>query len=236
MIIALPGGWCWQDKHQDFYEFRIPEYSELRDSYYLITSLSAISSCCKAKHSLICRNVYIFPINMKNIEIKYRLISSEGLKNFFLQIPGITFKWERQQVDTYYIVSNGRLKLREQAGEKAELIFYVRSDENQPRESYYEIYNSSNPELLKNILKRACGLDTVVKKQRILLMYHNVRIHLDSVQDLGHFLELEAVINKTYSQEESQKNLEKLHTLLEERELIPESLSYVDLVKQKQTS
>lgn len=173
---------------------------------------------------------------MKNIEIKYRLISSEGLKNYFLQIPGIKFHWERQQIDSYYIVPNGRLKLREQAGEKAELIFYMRSDENQPRESYYEIYNPTNTELLKNILKRACGLDTVVKKQRVLLMYRNVRIHLDSVQNLGDFLELEAVINKTHHQLESQKNLEKLHTLLEEWDFIPESLSYADLVKQKQTS
>jgi adenylate cyclase class 2 len=173
---------------------------------------------------------------MKNIEVKYRLTSSEGLKKFFLQIPGVTFKWERQQIDSYYIVPHGRLKLREQPGEKAELIFYMRSNENQPRESYYRIYNSPDPELLKNILKKACGLDTVVEKQRTLLMYHNVRIHLDSVRDLGDFLELEAVMNNTYHQQDAKNNLEKLHTFLKEWELIPESLSYADLIKQKRTS
>jgi adenylate cyclase, class 2 len=84
------------------------------------------------------------------------------------------------------------LKLREQ-DDAAELIFYERADEAVERESNYQIAQVAYPEILKDVLARAFGILVCVEKSRRLLLWHEVRIHLDEVPGLGSFIELEAV-------------------------------------------
>jgi adenylate cyclase class IV len=97
-----------------------------------------------------------------------------------------------QQLDTYFKVPRGRLKLREQDG-AAELIYYERSDESIERESQYRIVPIDDPDGLKDSLAAALGILVAVEKSRRLLLWRNVRIHLDAVPGLGSFIELEAV-------------------------------------------
>jgi adenylate cyclase, class 2 len=97
------------------------------------------------------------------------------------------------QRDTYFRVPDGRLKLREETPGAAVLIQYDRPDAAQARESRYRLVESADPAGLKEALDAALGTLVVVDKQRHVLIWHGVRIHLDRVEGLGNFLELEAV-------------------------------------------
>ena len=100
-----------------------------------------------------------------------------------------------EQRDTYYAVEQGRLKLREDlAGGTGELIFYLRPDESGLRSSRYWRAPTADPAALADLLTAAHGVDGVVTKRRRLFVYRNVRIHLDEVEGLGSFVELESVL------------------------------------------
>ena len=105
---------------------------------------------------------------------------------------GATDEGWLQQLDTYFRVAHGRLKLREQDG-AAELIQYQRTDEAIERASNYRIIPIDDPDALKDALAAALGILVAVEKSRHLLLWRNVRIHLDEVPGLGSFIELEAV-------------------------------------------
>jgi adenylate cyclase class IV len=92
-------------------------------------------------------------------------------------------------------VRHGRLKLREIVGVRAELIQYERSNEARSRKSEYRLTPISHPEELKASLAAALGLRGQVEKHRHVLLWHNVRIHLDKVKSLGTFIEFEAVMS-----------------------------------------
>jgi adenylate cyclase class 2 len=99
------------------------------------------------------------------------------------------------QRDTYFAVSRGRLKLREDtAAGTAELIFYLRADEEGLRASSYWRAPASDPEAWRSLLTAAHGVAGVVMKRRRLYLHGNVRIHLDEVDGLGSFIELESVL------------------------------------------
>jgi predicted adenylyl cyclase CyaB len=98
------------------------------------------------------------------------------------------------QIDTYFHVPHGRLKLRETVGRPAELIAYHRSDAAEARGSDYLLVPVADAELLKQALSATLGVRVVVDKRRRVLLWHNARIHLDEVAGLGTFLEFEAVL------------------------------------------
>lgn len=98
--------------------------------------------------------------------------------------------WQR---DTYFDVSAGGLKLREQQPGRAHLIQFKRADEPQQRESRYRIIETDDPQTLLAALGTAVGINVTVSKHRRLFLWRNVRIHLDNVERLGAFIELEAV-------------------------------------------
>jgi adenylate cyclase class 2 len=98
--------------------------------------------------------------------------------------------WQR---DTYFQVSNGGLKLREERPGKPHLIQFERADEPQQRESRYRIIGVENGPMLSAALAAAIGCRVVVAKRRRLFLWRDVRIHLDNVEQLGRFIELEAV-------------------------------------------
>lgn len=98
--------------------------------------------------------------------------------------------WQR---DTYFNVSAGGLKLREQRPGRAHLIQFERADEACQRESRYRIIDIDDPQTLLAALATAIGVTVAVTKHRHLFLWKNVRIHLDDVESLGTFIELEAV-------------------------------------------
>ncbi len=127
----------------------------------------------------------------RNVELKARDPDPARSLRAALAIGAEDHGWLRQ-LDTYFNVSRGRLKLREQDG-AAELIFYERADEAIERESRYRIVPVEEHDGLKDALGEALGVLVCVEKSRRLLLWHEVRIHLDEVSVLGSFIELEAV-------------------------------------------
>jgi adenylate cyclase class IV len=97
------------------------------------------------------------------------------------------------QRDTYFHAVTGRLKLREIDGAPAELISYARADVSGPKVSHYRVVPVFDPVALGAALADALGVRVVVEKRRRLLLWRDVRIHLDAVAGLGTFVEVEAV-------------------------------------------
>jgi adenylate cyclase, class 2 len=130
---------------------------------------------------------------MRNIELKARLADYGAAQRVASAIATMRLG-EQHQVDTYFHCRNGRLKLRQIDGLRAELVWYARADQQGPKPSDYQLVPLSNPETLKAALTAALGVRAVVEKRREIFLYHNVRIHLDDVVGLGRFLEFEAVL------------------------------------------
>ena len=101
-----------------------------------------------------------------------------------------------RQRDTYFRVATGRLKLREEEPGGAMLIQYDRVDADEARESRYRLIPVDDPKTLCAALEASLGTLAVVEKERHLLLWQNVRIHLDRVKDLGDFVELEGVADR----------------------------------------
>ncbi len=97
------------------------------------------------------------------------------------------------QRDTYFHASHGRLKLREQDGDRPHLIAYERPDQTDERTSNYRIVEVEPAEELKRALAATLGIRAIVVKERHLFLWESVRIHLDTVENLGSFIEFEAV-------------------------------------------
>ena len=98
-----------------------------------------------------------------------------------------------RQRDTYFRTRAGRLKLREEEPGGAVLIQYDRPDAAEARESRYRLSPVPEPDVLRDSLDQALGTLVVVDKERHLFLWEGVRIHLDSVEGLGSFVELEGV-------------------------------------------
>lgn len=109
-----------------------------------------------------------------------------------LQKLNPVFIGEDHQVDTYFNVASGRLKLREGNIENA-LIFYERSNTAAAKQSDVVLYSHTADASLKESLTRALGIKTVVDKIRKIYFIDNVKFHFDSVQGLGSFVEVEAI-------------------------------------------
>ena len=97
------------------------------------------------------------------------------------------------QRDTYFDARSGRLKLREERPGGATLVQYRRADATEARTSAYRLVAVEDPDGLRAALDAALGTRAVVDKERHLLLWQGVRVHLDRVRDLGAFVELEAV-------------------------------------------
>jgi predicted adenylyl cyclase CyaB len=120
--------------------------------------------------------------------------------------------------------------LRQIDGLRAELIWYSRADEADPKPSDYQLVPLSNPETLKAALAGALGIRAVVEKHREIFLYHTVRIHLDDVVGLGHFLELEAVLGGQVDEPAARAMIDSLqrHFALSAADLL--ASSYGDMV------
>jgi len=126
-----------------------------------------------------------------NIEIKARTIDQEKVRDI-LKSNNAEFMGVDHQVDTYFKVGSGRLKLREGKIEN-HLIHYDREDKRGPKKSSVLLYKYSPDQNLKEILTMSLGIFTVVDKEREIYFIENVKFHLDNVKGLGIFVEIEAI-------------------------------------------
>ena len=165
----------------------------------------------------------------RNIEIKARAADFESQRKIAEALAG--HGPERLvQEDTFFECPAGRLKLRAFSDGTGELIQYHREDAEGPKESRYVIHPTKDADSLKTVLAEALGVRAVVRKVRTLYMAGRTRIHLDTVEGLGRFIELEVVLRPEQSPDEGAKEAGRLMEQLGIREcdLVPEA--YVDLL------
>jgi len=126
-----------------------------------------------------------------NIEIKARTAERERIRDI-LKSKNADFIGTDHQVDTYFKVGSGRLKLREGNIEN-HLIYYEREDIRGPKKSSVTLYKNNAGSNLKEILIKSLGVLAVVDKHREIYFIENVKFHLDNVFQLGTFVEIEAI-------------------------------------------
>jgi predicted adenylyl cyclase CyaB len=146
-----------------------------------------------------------------NLEIKARCADLASLRRHVESIATGYVGIDRQ-VDTYFVTRAGRLKLRESSLSGGQLVPYLRPDRKGPRRADYRVIPVPDPEGTKRLLAELLGVHRVVRKQREIFLWENVRIHLDRVEGLGTFMELEAVFDGSPEGEHAQR--EKLRFLM----------------------
>ncbi|HSG44189.1 MAG TPA: class IV adenylate cyclase [Anaerolineales bacterium] len=135
------------------------------------------------------------------------------------------------QEDIFFNTPHGRLKLRILAPDNAQLIYYTRPDQEGPKRSDYHIAHTSDPDNLKRVLELSYGIRGVVKKTRYLYLVGQTRVHLDDVEELGHFMELEVVMEDGQNDAEGQEIAEGLMASLGvERSDLLEG-AYMDMIE-----
>lgn len=166
-----------------------------------------------------------------NIEIKAGLRDPDRTRKLVEKLsdtPGQSI----EQRDTFFASPNGRFKLRQFSPEAGELIFYNRADIAGTKQSDYLIAPTSAPERLLAVLSAALDVQQTVTKTRLLFMVGQTRIHLDSVDGLGSFLELEVVLRPDQPPEEGHEIARKLMSALDIQESDLVEGAYADLLKE----
>jgi predicted adenylyl cyclase CyaB len=170
-----------------------------------------------------------------NVEIKARCSDPVFIRQWLLE-DNAKFIGTDEQTDTYFNVTSGRLKLREGMIEN-NLIYYNRNNQAGPKSSQFHLVKVFNPVELKEVLARSCGIKTIVKKKREIYYIENVKFHIDIVEGLGSFTEIEAgniLADKTESELLAQCNFYMKEFGIKEEDLIAES--YSDMSLQKNSS
>ena len=127
----------------------------------------------------------------RTVEIKARCSDHEHIRALLLS-RGADFRGTDHQIDTYFEVSHGRLKLREGTIENA-LIHYERADQAGPKQSNVTLFPVQPGSSLKQILTQSLGVEVVIEKHREIYFIGNVKFHLDRVTGLGEFVEIEVI-------------------------------------------
>ena len=165
----------------------------------------------------------------RNIEIKARLADRatvEAAAAALADGPGERIR----QDDTFFVCANGRLKLREFAAGRGELIFYQRPDAAGPKASRYDIAATDEPDGLRRVLEQALGAAGRVRKERTLYLIGRTRVHLDRVEGLGDFLELEVVLAEGEAEAAGLAEARRLMAALGVDETALIAGAYVDLL------
>jgi len=168
-----------------------------------------------------------------NIEIKARVADAIRMRRL-VDGTGASGPQLLVQEDIFFPCRQGRMKLRILSSDHGELIYYERPDLPGAKHSEYQIARSCSPLELRDVLTRALGIVAVVKKRRLLYLLGQTRIHLDEVENLGNFIELEVTMQPGQAAEEAVRIARDLmHRLeIEESDLI--SCAYADLLSPRQ--
>ncbi len=168
----------------------------------------------------------------RNVEIKATLEAREfaSVKDRAREIsdsgPEVLF-----QTDIFFHCATGRLKLRKFDVGTAELIAYDRPDQVGPKTSSYIRVDCPYPDSMREALTRSLGIKGIIKKRREVFLTGQTRIHLDQVENLGEFLELEVVLN---ADESEQHGVRTANSILEKLGIPSPSLvagAYIDLME-----
>ena len=168
----------------------------------------------------------------RNIEIKARLADIDAT----LALARPLADGEPQliaQDDTFFNAAKGRLKLRAFADGRGELIYYERPDQAGPKTSFYVLSPTASPDTLREALTLAHGQIGRVRKLRTLLLAGRTRIHLDRVEGLGDFMELEVVLAHD---DAMQDGVAEAHALMARLGIAADQLidvAYLDLLQAK---
>lgn len=165
----------------------------------------------------------------RNIEIKASLNDPKLQRQIARRLSGSDPVIIYQE-DIFFYTNKGRLKLRFFRDGTGELISYYRADKSGPKTSEYFIYKTNTPLKLKKTLEHNLGIFKTVKKKRELYWIGRTRVHIDKVDHLGDFIELEVVLredeNPEYGKNEAKKLIQQLH--ISKDHLIEKA--YVDLL------
>jgi predicted adenylyl cyclase CyaB len=166
----------------------------------------------------------------RNIEIKARVADLPALAVRTAAIAD-SGPVEIAQDDTFFRCGNGRLKLRVFGSGQGELIFYRRPDADGPKLSSYILSPTDAPDTLREALTLANGQEGRVVKHRTLFMVGRTRVHLDRVQGLGDYMELEVVLADDESAEDG---VREAHALMDRLQIAADCLvqgAYHDLLR-----
>jgi len=166
----------------------------------------------------------------RNVELKARVVDLSAVEACARSIAD-RGPFDLTQDDTFFACANGRLKLRELAPDRGELIFYRRPDVAGPKVSEYVITPTPSPAAMRETLGRALGVIGRVRKRRRLYLVEGTRVHLDRVEGLGSFLELEVVLAESQSATDGERVALRLLPVLgvSEQDLVEGA--YVDLLR-----
>lgn len=147
----------------------------------------------------------------RNVEIKAKV---DDVEQILPRVEAITTSAPTTilQTDTFFTCATGRLKLREFGNGSGELIFYRRADTADPKESFYIRTSSPDPASLRQALSLAYGQVGTVRKERTLYFVGRTRVHVDRVDGLGNFLELEVVLAEGESLEDGIREAKRIAT------------------------
>ena len=165
-----------------------------------------------------------------NIEIKAHVHDFEEIRRRAEKLSNTPVE-VIPQVDTFFNTSHGRLKLRVLSEKKGQLIYYTRPDQEGPKRSDYHLSLTSDPENLKRVLELAYGIRGIVRKTRYLYLVDQTRVHLDDVEGLGQFMELEVVMREGQSDAEGQLIAEGLMAALGVKRTDLLEGAYMDLLE-----
>jgi adenylate cyclase, class 2 len=168
---------------------------------------------------------------MQNVEAKFKLANPEHAREVATRL-GFEARRILSQRDTFFHVAYGKLKLREEAT-GAWLIHYRRRREGDLELSDYEIVPVVEPARARSMLASALGILAEVRKERTLLTRGNIRLHLDRVEGLGDFGEIEAVLESGETAESNRAAVREILSALDigERDLI--GVSYFEMMLKK---
>lgn len=165
-------------------------------------------------------------MNIRNFEFKAKVDQLEKYESKLLELNPV-FKGTDHQIDTYFDVPKGRLKLREGNIENS-LINYNRENISGSKLSEVILYQHQPDRALKDILSLQFGIKTVVDKKRKIYFIDNVKFHFDRVENLGTFIEVEAIDSKEeFTTEELKEQCDKYFRFfgLEKDSLLDKSYS-----------
>jgi predicted adenylyl cyclase CyaB len=164
-----------------------------------------------------------------NIEIKARCEHPEAVSESLRELAA-RYEGEDEQTDIFYKTPAGRLKLRRSKLYGCLLIPYLRADQAQAKSSQYALLKVDDPEQLDRLMTRIFGVEKIVHKFRRIFHYENVRVHLDEVEQLGNFIELEAVVR---DESEIPLSHQRIDFLMQRLQILPQDLiavAYADML------
>ena len=165
-----------------------------------------------------------------NIEIKARLSDWDRAQGVAESLSDCPLEIIAQR-DVFFDVPKGRLKLRVLAPDRGQLVYYEREDAAGPHRSNYAVSPVADPTSMEALLTASLGVRGVVSKKRYLYIVGHTRVHLDNVDRLGRFLELESVLGPGHNEDDGLREVSELMVRLGIAEDDLVDVAYIDLLE-----